>query len=362
MGRMKQKQRLEWIREGLVRWFRANRRDLPWRNTKDPYAVWVSEIMLQQTRVMTVLPYYERFMKRFPDVRSLARARVDSVLKLWEGLGYYSRARNLHASAKEVVKRFGGQVPDDREALLSLKGVGRYTAGAILSIAFDKPEPILDGNVARVLSRVMPIRTEIKAPGTQKRLWSIAAQLAEGKKPGDLNQGLMELGAMVCTPRSPDCGNCPIREQCRAYAYGDQEKLPKKAAAKAIPHYTIAVGIIYKDGKFLIAKRKATGLLAGLWELPGGKQKPGEPLKKTLVREVREETGIEIAVGEKLVPVDHAYSHFSITLHPFVCEYRSGTAKPLASQAVRWITRGQVKRYTFPAANHRIFSQLTKRD
>ena len=217
------------VRRALLAWYRANRRELPWRATRDPYAIWVSEAMLQQTRVETAIPYYERFLERFPDVAALASADLDDVLGAWAGLGYYSRARNLHAAARLVAERHGGEVPDDVEQLRALPGVGRYTAGAIASIAFDRPEPVVDGNAARVLTRLHDIREDVRSARVARRLWEESAALVRGPQPGLLNQALMELGARVCTPRAPRCPTCPLLRHCAAYRAGDPESLPVAA-------------------------------------------------------------------------------------------------------------------------------------
>lgn len=341
-----------------MRWFRANARDLPWRRTKDPYAVWVSEIMLQQTQVATVIPYYQRFMKRFPTVESLARARQDTVLKLWEGLGYYSRGRNLHKAAKVIVSEYGGRLPDTVEELQKIPGIGRYTAGAIASIAFDIPAPILDGNVIRVLCRLFCIEGNPKTPAITNQLWELAEILVHTKHPGDFNQGMMELGATVCTPQNPTCARCPLQKQCCAMKTGRQAELPVKQKQAPLPHYTIVVGIVFRDGKILIDKRKQNALLGGLWEFPGGKKKKDETFKQAVAREVLEETGIEIEVGRKLMIVKHTYSHFKITLHAYLCEYKNGTAKPLACDAVKWVTVKNLTKYAFPAANVKIIREL----
>src|SRR5512134_738690 len=217
------------VRRALLAWYRRERRDLPWRRTRDPWAIWVSETMLQQTRVETVIPYYERFMQRFPNVAALADADTDELMSHWAGLGYYSRARNLKAAASQVVREHGGRVPGDVEALRALPGVGRYTAGALASIAFDRPAPIVDGNVARVLARLLDLDLDVRSPAGQRRLWAEAEALANGPSPGDLNQALMELGALVCTPRTPRCADCPVRRRCRGRAAGRAEALPVKA-------------------------------------------------------------------------------------------------------------------------------------
>lgn len=346
------------IQRNLLKWFRDNARDLPWRKNRTPYAVWVSEIMLQQTQVATVIPYFDRFMKRFPTVEKLARAKQDTVLKHWEGLGYYTRGRNLHKAAKLIVSDYGGQLPDTVEELQKIPGIGRYTAGAIASIAFNRPAPILDGNVIRVLCRLFCIDGNPKDDATKNQLWQLAEKLVHTKHPGDFNEAMMELGATVCTPQNPACLICPLQKQCSAMKTGRQHELPVRQKQKTLPHYTIVVGIVFKDDKVLIDKRKQNALLGGLWEFPGGKKKKNESFKSAVAREVKEETGIDITVGKRLCIVKHTYSHFKITLHAYLCEYESGTATPLACDAVKWITQKDLDKYAFPAANVRIIKAL----
>ncbi len=255
----------------IVAFYRRGRRDLPWRRTADPYAVWVSEIMLQQTRVATVIPYFERWLERFPTVEALAAAPLDDVLAMWSGLGYYSRARNLHKGAAEVVARYDGRVPRTVKELRGLPGIGRYTAGAIASIAYGEPEPVLDGNVMRVLARLYAIDDDVKATATQKRLWDLATELVPADAPGDFNQGMMELGATVCTPTSPTCLVCPLRERCAARAQGRQDELPnlpRRKKADELPLIDAAAAWITRRDKVLLVRRRPGGLFGGLWELP----------------------------------------------------------------------------------------------
>lgn len=348
------------IRNALLAWWDRGRRDLPWRRTQDPYAVWVSEIMLQQTRIDTVIPYYHRFLSKLPTVESLARARIDTVLKLWEGLGYYSRARNLHKAAGVIVRQCGGRFPQEVEGLQKLPGVGRYTAGAIASIAFGQPAPLVDGNVIRVLSRIFCIREDPTRSGVKNRIWHLAESLVCTKRPGDLNQSMMELGALVCKPLNPDCPNCPVKRLCQARKENLQNDLPRMPKAKKLPQYTIAVGIVSKNGKVLIGKRRPEGMLGGLWEFPGGKKEKNETLRQAAAREIREETGVQARVGRRLMIVRHAYSHFKIVLHAYLCEYLSGTARPLGCEAVKWIYVKELSRYAFPLANQKIIEKLKK--
>lgn len=347
------------IQQALLAWYAAGARDLPWRRSRDPYAIWVSEIMLQQTQVETVRPYYERFLRRFPTVERLARARLDTVLKLWEGLGYYSRARNMHSAARQIVTRYDGQLPRTKDELLSLPGIGNYTAGAIASIAFGGREPVVDGNVTRVLCRLFRIRTEPSQNETRKQLWQLAEALLPTKRVGDFNQALMELGSEVCLPRKPLCADCPLREVCQAKQHGEQALIPARKPRKSIPSYTVVVGVIYdRCGRVLIDKRKPEGLLGGLWEFPGGKQEPGESLETALQREVREELGIRIQIIRPLIVVDHAYSHFRIRLHAFECRHVSGTPRCISCSEAKWIAPASLKRYAFPAANSKIIAAL----
>jgi len=331
---------------------------MPWRGQADPYTVWVAEIMLQQTQVKTVKPYYAAFMKRFPTVRRLAEADLGDVLKTWEGLGYYSRARNLHRAAAKVVADFGGELPGEVEQLRKLPGIGPYTAGAIASIAFGRDEPVLDGNVARVLCRVFVIRRNPAESTTRKRLWSLARQLLPPGGAGAFNQALMDLGATVCTPRSPRCDRCPVALPCAARARGEQARLPRKAPARPLPHHDVVAGIIRKRGRILIDRRKPHGLLGGLWEFPGGKREPGETLEEALRREVREELGIRIRVGRELIVVEHAYSHFRITLHAMECRYLSGRTRAIGCDAFRWVRPEELDRFPFPRANRKILAAL----
>ena len=355
---MKRKERYTQIRRALLGWFAETARDLPWRRTKDPYAIWISEIMLQQTRVQAVVPYYERFLNRFPTVKQLARARLHTVLKLWEGLGYYSRARSLHEAAKKIVAQFNGHLPANREELLTLPGIGRYTAGAIASIAFGKREPLVDGNVTRVLCRLFRIKGSPKEAAVQERIWSIAEELVPKDHAGQFNQALMELGSEVCRPRSPDCENCPVNQLCEARRHDEQDFLPTHVPKKRLPFHTVAVGVIYRDGRILIDKRKPEGLLGGLWEFPGGKKRRGESLEAALRREVREELAITVRVGREIAVVDHTYSHFRVRIHAFECTYASGEPRCVACDDFKWVRPGDLGRYAFPAANNKIIQVL----
>lgn len=349
------------IRENLLAWYRQNKRDLPWRQARDPYVIWVSEIMLHQTQVTTVLPYYQHFLARFPTVFDLAQAPLADVLKAWEGLGYYARARNLHQAAQRIVAEHGGRVPDDDAALLKLPGVGGYTAGAILSIAYGRNRAAVDGNVLRVLSRVLHVTTDIADPATRREIESAATRLLPPGEAGDFNQALMDLGATTCLPRRPRCLLCPLSTICEANKLGIQELLPVRAPKKPVPHYQVAAAVIWRNdqgGEFLIAQRLPKGLLGGLWEFPGGKQELGEALPDCLRREICEELGFGITVGELLTVVEHAYTHFRITMHAFHCHRQEGEPQIIGVADWRWIMLDQVGDFAFSAADHKIIAAL----
>ncbi len=346
------------LRRALLNWFRKNARDLPWRWSRDIYAVWVSEIMLQQTRVETVVPYFERFMRRFPTVKHLALAREDELLRVWQGLGYYTRARNLQRAAQIIFDERNGAFPQTVEEWSQIPGVGRYTAGAIASIALGIRAPVLDGNVKRVLARLFSIRDALENAQVRKRLWEMAGDLVPPKYPGDFNQAMMELGARICTPKRPLCTECPVRKVCEALEQGYVEELPTRTQRKKIPHYEVVAAVIRKNGRYLLGKRPSGGMLGGLWEFPGGKVERGENHEQALIRELREEMGIEIEVGPYLVMVEHTYSHFRITLHVYECRHRAGTPRPEYHQEIKWILPSRLEDYPLPAADLKFLDLL----
>jgi len=346
------------FRSRLLSWYEKHRRELPWRETDDPYQIWVSEIMLQQTQVSTVEPYYERFIDRFPTVVDLAEADLNDVMKLWEGLGYYGRARHLHKAAREILSRFAGKIPNNLQDLLSLPGIGRYTAGAILSIAFHESVPILDGNVIRLLARIFHVTECVDKPDTRKVLWNIAGELLPLKRIDDFNQGIMELGSIICKPKQPLCDVCSLETLCEAKRLSIQAQLPVRRPRKPIPHYHVTAGIIWRGENLLITLRPPRGLLGGLWEFPGGKQEEGEDLASCLHREIREELGIEIQVGDLFTSVKHAYTHFKITLHAFHCTYIEGEIQLIECDDYRWISPKEFEKYAFPAADRKIIEEL----
>ena len=346
----------------LLRWYRSHARDLPWRRTRDPYRVWLSEIMLQQTRVETVQDYYHRFTEAFPGIEDLAAASEDRVLKLWEGLGYYSRARNLLKAARWVVRESGGSFPEDAGSLQALPGVGRYTAGAIASIAFGERTPVLDGNVKRVLARLFAVRESIDTAAAEKRLWALADTLVSARAPGDSNQALMELGARICTPRRPGCEVCPAEGFCEARASGLTGILPVRKARKPVPHHPIVAAAMKKNGRYLFGRRPSEGMLGGLWEFPGGKVESGESHAGALVREVREELGLDVEVGDRIASVNHAYTHFKITLYLYGCKVLAGKPEARYHTSLKWMRPADFRNYAFPAATLRLFPELGVRE
>ena len=329
----------------LLEWYTLNARSLPWRGHPDPYAVWVSEIMLQQTRVETVLPYFQCWMVQFPSIFALASASEQDVLKAWEGLGYYSRARSLHKAARQVAQEYGGSLPSDPTLLISLPGIGPYTAAAIASIAFGMDEAVVDGNVKRVLARVLNYRAPVNTPAAEKELRAIARSLLPQGKAGDYNQALMDLGATICTPRSPACGRCPVTSLCAAFQDSLQDQLPVNTEKPAIPHYRVTAAILRRGGCVLIARRPANGLLGGMWEFPGGKVEPGETDAAALARELQEELGISVTVGDQLGTYHHAYTHFRVTLHACFASADGQEPQALEASELRWVGQDELERF-----------------
>ena len=347
----------------LLAWFDEARRPMPWRETDDPYRIWISEVMLQQTRVDQAWPYYERFTDAFPTVEALAAADLDDVLRLWEGLGYYSRARNLHRAAQRVVDTYDGRVPDTEDDIRTLPGVGPYTAAAVLSIAYGRPLAVLDGNVIRVLTRVFAVADDVTSSRTRRHLQALADALLPPEHPARFNEAVMELGATVCTPTSPACLACPLGGVCTAYAEDEPERYPVSKKKKPVPHHDIAVGVLTDDaGRILVTKRPEDAMLGGLWEFPGGKVEPGESVEDACRRELREELGVEVEVGEPLARIDHAYSHFKITLHAFACRILNGTPEHHEAQPMQWVAVEDLDDYAFPRANRRLIETLVERE
>ncbi len=349
------------FREDLLDWYHEHKRSMPWRETNDPYRIWVSEIMLQQTRVDTVRDYYPRFLEAFPTVEALAEAERDEVLKYWEGLGFYARARHLHEAAQTVVEEHDGTVPDTMETIRDLKGIGPYTAAAVLSIAYERPHAVLDGNVTRVLSRVFAVDEDATTTAAQNALRDLANDLIDDEQPGDFNQAMMELGALVCTPSTPLCDRCPLQDVCRAHEAGTEEDYPITPESDPVPHHDIAVGLVFDDDHLLIQRRPDEGLLGGLWEFPGGKQEDAESLETACRRELKEELGIDVSIDDHFYTLSHAYSHFKITLHAFRCHISSGTPEAREEQPFKWVHVSELDDYAFPRANRRLIEELERR-
>lgn len=333
------------IQKQLLRWFDRHARKLPWRSAavrRDPYRVWVSEIMLQQTQVATVIPYYQRWLRLFPDVRALAKAKPAAVLKAWEGLGYYSRARNLHAAARAVVRHHAGRLPMTRDDLLSLPGIGRYTAGAILSIAFGQPEPLVDGNVARVFARLFGIRQNVKSTAGQARLWKLAGALVPSKRPGAFNESLMELGATVCTPQNPRCDSCPVRKLCVALRHGEVERLPntgQRAKSRVVRQQAL---LIWRDKRVLVRQRSESGSLGGFWEFPA-----------------TQPAGVRCSPGPRVAIIRHGVMNDRLVVEAFSGRWQSGEPRhQQGKERWRWARAADLRRLPFIGAHRKIIASI----
>jgi A/G-specific adenine glycosylase len=349
------------LRYRLLAWYKKNQRPLPWRRTRDPYRIWVSEVMLQQTQVNTALPYYRKFLKQFPTLRRLATADLEEVLKRWEGLGYYARARNLHRAAGMLVACCGGRIPDRWDDIRALPGVGDYIAAAVLSIAFDRPHAVVDGNVKRVLARLLTISAPVNQGGAHSIFQAAADRLLARRRPGDFNQAMMELGALVCTPTSPNCPICPLVRFCVAHREGTVARYPRRLDSRPVPEVQIAVGVVFKNGRVLITRRPEQGLLGGLWEFPGGKLRKDESPGAACVREIKEEVNLDVTLEQPLTQVRHAYSHFRIHMHVFRCRFTAGRVRLNGPVDHRWIRIADIDRFAFPGANHKFIPLLKQR-
>lgn len=346
----------------LLGWYEVHARVLPWRQKSDAYAIWVSEIMLQQTRVETVIPYFNRWMELFPNVESLAAADEQQVLTAWEGLGYYSRARNMLKTARLVCEKFGGDFPSTTEELVRLPGIGRYTAAAVASIGFNADEAVLDGNVKRVFARIYRFEEPVNTPGGEKQLWPMVQALLPEGRGSDFNQALMDLGATICTPQKPECGKCPVSGLCVSFRDQQQENYPKLREKAPIPHLAVSAAVLRRDGCVLIARRPSKGLLGGLWEFPGGKVEEGETHASALTREIREELGVEIIPVERLGTYRHAYTHFKVTLQAWFAELEKGEPMALEASEIRWVKIEQLAGFPMGKIDRAISSDLAKLD
>jgi A/G-specific adenine glycosylase len=345
----------------LLDWYAHAAAPMPWRGLRDPYRVWLSEVMLQQTRVTTVEGYYTRFLEAFPTIGSLAAAPLDQVLKQWEGLGYYARARNLHRLARVIMEEHGGRFPASADALRHLPGIGRYTAAAIASIAFDQPVAVLDGNVIRVLARLINLPDDVTQARVKASLWQLAESLLPTERPGDYNQALMDLGRTICTPRRPACGICPVREFCLARAGGNVESRPVKKPKAPLPQVRAVAAVVRAPGaanRLLLVQRPAEGLLGGLWALPGGLCEGDEPLHDRLRRALRRDLGVEIAVGDEMAVATQTFTHFRMTLRAYACNLTAGEPRPLGVANLAWVAPADLVQYSMGKADRAIVEAL----
>lgn len=349
----------DWIaelRRALLQWFETHKRPTPWRENPDPYRVWVSEVMLQQTQTATVIPYFERFIARFPTVQALADAPLEEVLRYWEGLGYYSRARNLHKAA-QIIAQNGGQLPSTPDRLRELPGVGAYTAGAIASIAFQQPAPVVDGNVIRVLARLLWLKGDLKTHAAQKRLWQLAEQLVDLKRPGDFNQAMMELGSTVCTPAQPRCSECPVSHLCEAYQRGQPTAVPEPSRRTPTREVVDVSAIIERDGRFLLAQRVPEGLWGGLWEFPRATRNGRESLE-TVAQRAAAQVGLQVEPRTVALCVKHTVAYSKIQLYGYLCAWQSGEAQAGAYQAVTWATPQEMVEHPLSAPQRKLADAL----
>lgn len=348
----------------LLDWFQKAKRPLPWRESYDPYQVWLSEVMLQQTQMDRAVGYFNRFLSRFPDVWALAQASEEEVLRLWEGLGYYSRGRNLIKAARMVVAEHGGRIPSDPAALVALPGVGRYTAGAVLSIAHNQDVPAVDANVERVLARCFDLAESPRDPAGKKCFSELAAWLIPPGQARDFNQALMELGALVCAPRAPTCGACPLAGICRALAGGTVEERPALPKSKPAIQIGMGTAVIVHDGLYFVQKRRPGGVWAGLWEFPGGQMEPGEEPEQTALREVAEETGFVVRSLGKLAVIKHSYTRYRVTMHAYLAGFPDGAKPPepvlTAATSCRWLPFGALAGLAFPTAMRKLMQTIER--
>ncbi|WP_123290529.1 A/G-specific adenine glycosylase [Desulfosoma caldarium] len=348
------------IGPALVTWFLGHQRPLPWRRHYDPYAVWISEIMLQQTQMSKVVPYFERWMKRFPNVQAVAEAPLDALLQAWEGLGYYRRVHHLKAAAQQIMAQHGGKLPFDEASLRRLPGIGPYTAAAVASLAFGRPVVVLDGNAQRVSARLL----DWPAPVKEARSLKVLRQALEHWMPSgharEFNQAVMELGALICTPRNPRCVQCPVCAWCRAYAAKTVASRPVMSGRPLTEAVTVAVGVLCDNGKVFIQKRPPEGLMAGLWEFPGGKAQKGETPEGALRRELAEELGVTVSITEKITEIRHAITRFRLHLHAFRCVLNppEQSIRLRVATEGRWVPVDALDGYAFPSANRRLIRLL----
>jgi len=344
------------LRKKLLKWYRSSQRSLPWRAIADPYKIWISEIMLQQTTVKTVIPYYQRWIKAFPDIKNLSKAPMEKVLKAWEGMGYYERARNIHRCAKTVEEKFHGKLPCSYEELLRLPGIGPYTAGAIMSIAFGKRFSILDANVKRFTVRILCIRGKIKNR-QEKKIQKFLEELLPRKNVGTFNQALMELGALVCRSKKPLCPICPLSDFCLSYKKGLQEAVPL-SKEQDYEQLEAVLAVIKKNGRILIKKRPSCGLMADLWEFPMEKKKEGEKHGEALMRVLKRELGIKTQKVKFLGKVTHSYTRFRVSLYVYFCMLNNNRVYREGSSRKVWVRKSELARYPFTSGSNKVIKLI----
>lgn len=353
------------FRVALLSWFSEHQRTLPWRNDYQPYHVWISEIMGQQTQMERVVHYFNNWIVLFPDIKSVASAPEQSILKTWEGLGYYSRARNIQKTASLLVQEHDAEIPADYQVLLSLPGIGPYTAAAIMSIAFNEPVPLLDANVERVLCRVLDLDLPVKHKITRQQLTQFSASLLPEDQPRNFNQALMELGALVCKPKSPDCFCCPVRNYCRALAVDSVDLRPVPGKKQQKIDIVMACGIIIHGNRMYIQQRLADDVWGGLWEFPGGRLKDRETPEQATMREVTEETEFTVTDLRHFATVVHYYTKYRVTLHSFFCSLQDARLTPVlhAASQFQWVVWSEIKMFAFPSGHRKLIEKMeTERD
>ncbi len=343
------------FRSSLLRWFRRSARPLPWRNTYDPYHVWLSEVMLQQTQMERGVTYFNRWLLRFPDIESVAEATSSEILKYWEGLGYYARGRNLHKAAQLLMVKYNGELPRNYDELLQLPGIGPYTAAAVASIAFNQDIPVVDANVERVFARLFDIDRPLKGKGVHAGIVNMAEKLLPSGEARKFNQALMDLGGLICTPRNPDCAVCPVASHCEAYQGNFVEDRPIKKAKQPLIEIEMATGLLLHQGHIFIQQRHDNDIWGGLWEFPGGRLKSEESPEKAVKREYREETGFTVEICSKVTTVVHFYTKYRVILHCFRCRLNQESNLPdlKAAQAYHWVKDDQLDHYGFPAGHRK---------
>ncbi len=348
----------------LLRWFKREQRDLPWRREVTPYRVWISEIMLQQTQIDRVIRYFQNWMVNFPSIQTVAEAEQDKLFKAWEGLGYYSRVKHIQKTSRILMQANQGQLPDSHAELLQLPGIGEYTAGAIMSLAFNAPYPAVDGNVERVFARLFDVSSPVKSPENRAFIREQIRAMIPEKQARPFNQALMELGALICRPHNPECTGCPCPPSCRSLRKGTVHERPVRQKRPPATPIQVAAGVLMHQGRVFIQKRPATGLMANLWEFPGGKIKPGETPQKALKREFQEELELIVEVEKAIMLIRHGYTSFKVTLHTFWCRLTPTDQSPVLRFAVdgRWVLPGDVQNFPFPSADKKLIAHLASQE